>query len=178
MSHLIVLPGNSPRNRAWSESCVDYFSLQFNTVHMQTYDHWESAEQWLDFAIEQHKLQQHVAELPTSTAVTIMAKSIGTILALKSIKHAEVAPTRCVFFGMPLDLAAADIFQNDWSPLRDLTIPTMAFHNDADPTASYDFTKATVAELAPSVELVTCQDNTHDYCNFDEYFPKINAFLS
>jgi hypothetical protein len=171
MKHLIVLPGNSPRNRVWGEACKAHFADQFDSVWMQSYEHWETGEQWINVAREEERLRQHITNLPTDTVVYLFAKSIGSILAVSAIAHSIVSPAGSVFFGMPLDHAVREVWLGDTTRLAHVTTPTIAFHNDADPTANYSATREILATFAPAIELVTLSGTTHDYIDFEAYAP-------
>lgn len=178
MRHLIVLPGNSPRNREWGVACAEYFTEQFDSVWMAEYEHWASGEQWIDLACEEERLRQHIANLPAEVTVYIFAKSIGSILAVNAAAHGVVRPVGCAFFGMPLDYAVPEVWRVDAGPLASLTDSTIVFHNDADPTASYTVTRDTIAQYAPSAAFITTSDTTHDYLDFAQYETTITRLLA
>ncbi len=173
MRHLIVLPGNSPRNRDWGVACAEYFTPWFDSVWMAEYAHWGSDEKWINLAQEEERLRNHVINLPADTAVYIFAKSIGSILAVNAIAHRTVVPAGCAFFGMPLDYAVPEVWQDDPKPLAALTAPTVIFHNDADPTASYKITSDTLTMHVRHATFIATHDATHDYLDFVQYEPKI-----
>ncbi len=177
MRHLIVLPGNSLRNKEWGAACAQYFAPQVDSVYVQQYKHWETGEQWIDLAGEEEQLRMHVTELPASTEVYIFAKSIGTILAVNAIHHGALSSVGNAFFGMPLDHAVPGVWQGVGEPLTSLTSPTIVFHNDADPTVSYTFTRDTLAAHAPHVTFITTVGTTHDYLDFALCEPNIIALL-
>jgi len=169
MRHLIILSGNSLKNKAWGEAVLKHYGPRFDSIYLELYDHWESGEANINFENEEAKISQHVATIPLGTEITIMAKSAGSLLALLAISHGTVMPARCVFFGIPLDLAAGNLFDSNWSVLKSFKIPATAFHNIADPTTSYDFTKTTLANLAPHINLITTHEPDHWYADFTTY---------
>ena len=116
MNHLIVLPGNSPKNEVWGSVCADHFASEFDAVTVQSYTHWQSGEPVIDFEVEKATLAATVEASPEATWFAF-AKSAGTILALEAVAAGIITPKQCVFFGMPLDLAAEDLYSEDWSSL-------------------------------------------------------------
>lgn len=178
MRHLIVLSGNSLKNKAWGELIVEHYSPMYDSVFMLEYSHWESGEPLIDFVSEEAKLRAHVATLAPDTEVILFAKSAGSLLGLLAIAHGAVTPARSVFFGMPLDMAAGGIFKDDWSPLTSFRVPAIAFHNLEDPTTSYEFTKATLKEKAPHITLVTTHEADHWYGDLTTYDPYINTLIT
>ncbi len=172
MRHLIVLPGNSYKNKTWGELMLEHYASQFDTSFMLEYDHWESGEKNIDFGREEEKLRVHVAALPANIEVVLMAKSVGSLLAFLSIYHGVIIPTRCLFFGIPFDLASPDMFKDSWAAVDTFKLPALAFHNVEDPTTSYEFTKATLAAHAPHIKLIATNEADHwygDVANYDSY---------
>jgi hypothetical protein len=177
MKHLIVLPGNSQKNKAWGELMLAEYATQFDSAFMLEYDHWESGETNINFTKEEEKLRAHVAMLPAETEIILMAKSAGSLLAFLAIYHGALRPNFCVFFGIPFDLAADNLFKDDWSPVDSFASTAIAFHNLADPTTSYEFTKSILAVHAPRITLITTNEADHWYGDTVTYNPSIAALL-
>ena len=104
MKKLIVLPGNSPKNKQWGEGVVSHFGVLFDEVYSQDYDHWENGEEVIDFERETQKLKEVVEGEEEGVEYYIIAKSYGSVLALMAIHQNILSPKKCVFFGMPLNL--------------------------------------------------------------------------
>jgi hypothetical protein len=177
MKKLLVLAGGSKRNEAWGEACSEFFKDYFDSMHFIRYDHWATSEANLDFVAELKKITATV-EGAGEDEWYIFAKSIGSILALKAIATDVISPTKCVFFGMPFSVVKDTLFKNDWSLLETFIVPTLAFHNDNDPTALYDLAKEKITALAPSIKLETLHGDNHDYLDFGVYDAKIESFLN
>jgi hypothetical protein len=139
LKHLIILPGNSVKNRTWGERTIPLFA------------HDE---------------------------VVVMAKSAGSLLTFVAVKEGVLNPIKCIFFGIPFDLAVKDLFKDDWSPVSSFTIPAIAFHNEADPTADYRYTAATLAQHAPHITLITTNESDHWYGDIKTYDASILEFLA
>lgn len=176
MKKLLVLPGNSPRNKDWGEGCVAAYGGWFDASEVLSYDHWRTGEKWIDIETELEKIKVLVATEP-ETEWYISAKSIGTLLALLVIHRKVIAPHRCIFFGMPLDGASENLFKDSWEPLASLRVPTLAFHNENDPTAGFEFTKQILGEHNPTVEFVVLPGDNHDYLDFVEYQERVKEFF-
>lgn len=174
MHHLIVLPGNSLKNKGWGELIVEHYTPNYDSSFMLEYDHWVSGEPNINFEIESQKLQTHVNLLPLDTEITLFAKSAGSLLGLTAIHNEILKPVRAVFFGMPLDLAADNLFKESWAPLAELTIPTIAFHNVEDPTTSYEFTKSILVKHNPNIQLITTHEADHWYADLETYDRYLN----
>jgi predicted alpha/beta hydrolase family esterase len=174
MRHLIVMSGNSVKNKAWGELILEHYAPQYDSSFLLEYDHWVSGEPNIDFAKETAKLQKHVDALSPDTEIILFAKSAGSLLGLLTMYQGIYKPTRAVFFGMPLDLAADNLFKDSWAPLSELAVPAIAFHNVADPTTSYEFTKSMLATHNPHITLITTAGNDHWYSDLKTYDSFIN----
>jgi hypothetical protein len=174
MKHLIVLPGNSPKNKAWGDLMIEHFGGQFDSVFMLSYDHWESGEANIDFVLEEENIRKHLATLPAGTEIVLFAKSAGSLLAFLAINHGAVVPLWCAFFGIPFDLASENLFKESWGPVDSFKIPAVAFHNKEDPTTSYEFTKTTLETRTPHISFITTNEADHWYGDVTEYEQYLN----
>ena len=177
MQQLIILSGNSVKNKGWGELILAEYGPRFDSAFLLEYDHWASGEANIDFAIEEKKLVAHVANLPTDTEIILFAKSAGSLLAFRVIDHGVVTPSSCIFFGIPFDMAAVNIFKETWEAIDNFTIPAIAFHNTNDPTTSYEFTRTSLAEHNPNITLVTTEESDHWYGDTQTYNRNIIPFL-
>ncbi len=154
------------------------YGPRFDTVFMLEYDHWASGEPTINFAAEEAKLASYVSSLPPYAEIVLFAKSAGSLLAFITIHHGVFKPIKCIFFGMPLDMAAMNHFKDNWGALDSFTIPTIAFHNTNDPTTSYEFTKDTLAEHNPAITLIPTEESDHWYGDTLTYNRTIIPFLA
>lgn len=179
MRTLIILPGNSPKNKEWGEGIAKAFGGLFDTVYQQSYTHWATGEETINFDHELEKLRTVIMnETKTDVQYYIFAKSFGALLALMSVYRGFITPKQCVFFGLPFNLARDhDIFKGEWAPLTSFKIPSLAFHNDNDYVAHHAYTAEKLVSI-PSIELVTTKGDDHGYFEFKSYKERIKAFLS
>jgi hypothetical protein len=176
MTKLIVLPGNSARNKEWGEAVVLHYGSRFDEVYMQSYDHWQSGGKDITIETELTKLSKAVAS--SDQDYIVFAKSIGSLLTLLAVERKYFVPQKCVFFGMPLELASQELFKDDWSPLQSFFVPAIAFHNDHDPI-SYPYTKEALETYGTgSISFRTKVGDNHNYTEFEEYDVEIEQFLN
>jgi hypothetical protein len=168
MKHLIVLPGNSVRNKEWGERVLSHYADYFDSLYLQEYDHWETGGD-MSMVTEEQKLLTHIATLEKDTQIFVLAKSAGSILCLATAQAGVFVPVHSAFFGMPLEWAITDVFGGNWGALESYTIPTVAFHNRHDPTATYQYTKSVLEERARGISLVTTEGADHNYDDLDTY---------
>lgn len=178
MKKLLILPGNSPRNRAWGEACAEFFDGQFDEIYLQLYSHWETGEQVINVPEELDKILETVESDGSDSQWYICAKSVGSLVALIAVQEDIIHPEKCIFFGMPLDMAAEELFKDDWSALADFAVPTVVFHNDADPVADCGFAEQKLVELGQNFTFKKIVGDTHDYLDFPIYQVEIEDFLA
>lgn len=155
----------------------DQYGPHFGSVHLQTYEHWETGGPAIDFDVELQKLKERPDPLFAAGEQVVLAKSAGTLLAFIAVAEGVLKPTKAIFFGIPFDLAAKELFKDDWSAVKNFTVPALAFHNQQDPTTDYRFTAATLAQHTPHIELITTTETDHWYGDTDTYGPYIESFL-
>ncbi|MFZ2152729.1 MAG: hypothetical protein WAV41_01585 [Microgenomates group bacterium] len=163
--HIIYLSGGSVRNKIWIEEIKSKFD-KFSDGQILYYSHWETGEKNLNFEIETKKLSELVAG---KDEYFVFAKSIGSILALKSIYEKVISPKKMVICGHPYNLAKELGFPID-DYLKSLTISTIFFQNEFDPLFSYaDLEKVLGENIASDYHLIKNPDNnTHDYEDFEK----------
>lgn len=176
MKKLLILPGNSPRNQAWGEAAAEFFSEQFDEIYLQLYNHWETGEAVIDVPDELDKIIETVGSIKEVDEWYICAKSVGSLVALIAVQEDIIQPIKCIFFGMPLDVAGEELFKDDWSALTDFSVPTLVFHNENDPVANFDFTKEKIKTLGQDFIFKKLKGDNHDYLNFSDYETDIKDF--
>lgn len=176
MKKLLILPGNSPRNQAWGEAAAEFFSEQFDEIYLQLYNHWETGEAVIDVPDELDKIIATVEGGQADDEWYICAKSVGALVALIAVQEEIIQPIKCIFFGMPLDMAGEELFKDDWSALTDFAVPALVFHNDNDPVANFAFTKAKIEAVGQDFVFKPLKGDTHDYLDFATYEEEIKNF--
>ncbi len=177
MRHLVILSGNSVKNKGWGELMLAEYGPRFDSTFMLDYDHWVSGEPTINFVVEERKIAAHVAVLPADTEIVLFAKSVGSLLAFTTIAHGVLKPIKCIFFGIPFDMAVDNLFKDNWSAIDNFIIPAIAFHNKNDPTTKYECTKDTLAEHNPAITLIETVESDHWYGDTLTYNRTIIPFL-
>lgn len=177
--NLILLPGNSSKNREWIDSVESVFSPKFDQVYTQYYDHWFGAEEnnedaLIDINIETDKVAVHAEKL---NPYVIFAKSAGTLIALKGIFDGVLQPDVCVFVGFPLKWSVSQQFEIDqW--LMHYSIPTLFIQNDQDPAVSGDELGAYLyTQDVQRFHLETLDGDTHEYQDVDKLLSLTEQFV-
>jgi|GEM_PF-545109 len=162
--HIIYLSGGSVRNKDWIERVKSEFD-QFSDGEILYYSHWETGEKNLNFEFESQKLTNLVKG---KSEYFIFAKSIGSVLALKSIYEKIINPKKIVICGHPYNLSKELGFPiNDY--LKSLPIPAMFIQNEFDPAYSFNELAEVLSNNSPAdYHLIKIPDNnTHDYEDYE-----------
>jgi pimeloyl-ACP methyl ester carboxylesterase len=152
---IIYLPGNSVNNKAWIEKVKERFD-EFSEGEILNYDHWQSGEKYINMKKEAEKLVKIVED---KNNYFVFAKSIGSVLALKSIYEGSLKPTKMIFCGHPYRALP----NSDY--LKSLKIPTLFIQNEFDPVYSFAELERTLKENGPSDYQIIKNEgiDTHDY---------------
>jgi len=172
---IICLAGNSLNNKAWIEKVKSEFDI-FSTGTILYYDHWTNGNKFIDFETESKKL----AELVNNHIdYCVFAKSVGTILALKTIYEKTFSPQKAIFCGHPYLLAKeVNLPINNY--LKSLSIPAVFVQNERDPLYSYDLLETTLKEHSPpNYHLVkNINIETHDYEDYKKLVTLTKDFFT
>jgi len=161
--HIIYLAGNSLNNKTWIETVKSNFD-SFSTGDILYYTHWQTGEKFLNFDIESQKLSDLVKKQDN---YCIFSKSIGSILALKSIYEKVCNPEKIIICGHPYNLAKElNLPIDDY--LKSLAIPVIFIQNEFDPVYGFNKLKKTLKENSPAnYQLIkNPNNNTHDYVDY------------
>jgi len=172
--NIVYLAGNSLNNKTWIEKVKSEFS-SFSTGEILNYTHWTSGGKFIDFNTEENKLSELIKD---QNDYYIFAKSVGSILTLKSIFDKKIYPKKVILCGHPYLLAKKLNFPiNDY--LKSLTIPTMFIQNEFDPLYSYSQLEQTLKENSPTdYKLIKNPNNdTHDYENYPSLTNLVKGFF-
>lgn len=161
-----ILPGNSPRHQQWEDELQQVLEAKGNRVVAQRYRHWQTGEQWADIDVELMEAEKHTTAL---APYTIVAKSIGTAIALKGVAEKKLAPQKLVLLGVPLALAQ-EVGLKNW--LASIVIPVMIIQNTHDPLGGFAEVSRYVGEN-PLITLIESPGDTHDYVDYE----RIAAYL-
>lgn len=162
---IIYCSGNSIDNKNWIETVKSKFD-EFSTGNILYYDHWDNGNEWIDLKLELETLRKLVEG---KTDYIVFAKSIGTILTLKSISEGFFYPKSAVFCGLPYSSAKHENVDIN-NCLRNLTIPTVFIHNEFDKVGSArDLEEILKANSPADYKLIIKTGNiTHKYEDYEE----------
>lgn len=162
---VLILGGNSSSNRPWALALAKQLELAGIPAYVHMYQHWDSGVPFIDIEHELQALQEQAALAGT---YGIIAKSMGSLLALRGIYENVLVPTTCIFLGFPLAI------------VQEMSLPATAWlsmlrqkvcfiQNDQDPLGSAEAVAAYLKTAYPrKAPLVTWPNATHEYRDFAE----------
>ncbi len=173
--HIIYLAGNSLNNKTWIERIKSEFD-SFSSGTILYYDHWTNGNKFIDFETESKNLSDLVKNKKN---YCIFAKSVGSILALKTIYEKTTSPQKVILCGHPYLLAKEISLPID-DYLKSLSIPTTFIQNESDPLYSFSQLEETLKELSPAnYQLVKNPNNdTHDYEDYEKLTILVKSFFA
>lgn len=171
---LILLPGNSKKNKKWIENVEFQIKNLFEKTRIYYYRHWKTGEEIIDIEYETKKLAEY---LKNKKEYFILAKSIGTALAIKNIKEKRIFPKKCIFLGMPiLWCRKHNIDLDSW--IEDYSTSTLFIQNNHDPAIEANELKIYLEKKRiKNYQFIELEGNTHDYDNINQLKEFLQNFL-
>lgn len=174
----LILGGNSPHNKEWVQQLQAAIAPLFATIATHDYAHWASADGTIDF---EHELRAVQREARALSNYVIIAKSVGTLLALKGMNDNILRPDKVVFLGTPLNYVRQHTMEHEFeSWLKKVTEPMLVVQNDHDPVAGAgELDRYIKSVVSPSlVTFAELPGNTHDYIDFAQLQTLTHQFIT
>ncbi|GIW66474.1 MAG: hypothetical protein KatS3mg095_0372 [Candidatus Parcubacteria bacterium] len=165
---IIILPGNSSKNKIWAQNLKKELQTKFNDIIIQEYKHWETKEPLIDLNQELEKLKNLIVKIRDS--YIIIGKSAGVILALKAIYEIKITPKLCIFLGSAINWAKnnrliGESLLKAW--LKEYKIPTLFIQKSKDPAINVDELKKLLNEnQVKNYEIYQISGEDHEYNDF------------
>ena len=162
---LIALPGQNQATETWLAELVGLVTTGEDTLQQLHYRHWdESGEP--DVAHE-------AARIADSQCDLVIAKSLGTLIALTAFKQSNFQPDQAIFIGIPFNHYSADYLEL----LREFTVatPALFIQQTADVTGRFDALNDKYADVADVVEV---PGSDHFYGDLEQLGKLISAWLT
>lgn len=165
MTRTVLLPGNSAGNRASIDEMQKVIGGE--ALH---YLHWDTGAPMIDFEREVQRLAEFVGE----DRINVLAKSAGTLLAMRAMREAGLQIEKAVFLGTAVNWGAErGIPVRQW--LQEWRVPTLFVHKEYDPVIS-------TAELSTILNehhsMLVLPGSDHDYFELDKFIPQVRAMLA
>jgi len=171
---LYIAAGNNISNKEWALKVKHSLQELFTSINVLNYDHWKSYLELMDFDYEAKILKVKIGK---EEEFGIFGKSLGVILALKTIREEKINPKFLIFLGIPINFCKENNIEVD-SYLQEFSCPTLIIQNDKDPTINSKELEVYFKNKGiKNYDFVEYQSDTHNYLNLDEIKVQIKKFL-
>jgi len=145
--------------------------LLLSNVKSLHYSHWDSEHNNFNFELESENL---IKKMENGKNFIVFAKSVGAILALRTIHNKKLTPKACIFVGSAVRWARETQKGID-SWLQGYSIPTLFIQKTSDPAISFEDLKKTLTlSKAKNYKLLQLPGDNHDY---EDIEPLVNSSL-
>lgn len=172
---IILLGGNSLKNKEWVEGMAVLLKKQYDDVVAFHYLHWKEGGALINLDREIDGLK---ILLKDCSEYIFIAKSAGSLIALKGIYKNIFSPRVCVFLGLPVLWSRKNGFEIDFW-LNGFSVPTLFIQKLEDPAIYAKNLKILLEKVGVSNYSVnTVPGNEHEYSEFSDNVAKIISFIS
>ena len=161
----IIFPGFSQKNKIWAdEMAIGLTATVINWTHWQT---GNAGTDWIDEEI------QRAIVLIGNSQINILAKSIGTAVAMGVIKHNPNLVNNVILCGIPTnDFNPGD--EAYYEPLKSFPVDkVLCIQNENDNHGSFDKAQIFLQGLNPSIKVLSKHRSDHEYPYLQDF---INFF--
>lgn len=171
---LILLGGNSLKNKEWIYRVSSVLEPLFEEIKVQDYKHWESGEEIINLEGELRVLEETTKNFEE---YIVFAKSAGVVLTLKGVHEKKINPKKCVFVGTPILWSRENIFEIDlW--LEDYSIPTLFIQQAGDPAYAYkDLAELLKDKRVKNYKIIKLEGTSHDYEDLEVLKKEMSKFI-
>jgi pimeloyl-ACP methyl ester carboxylesterase len=161
----IILPGFSRINKAWAVQVKYHLEPDFPS-EIISWRHWET-EDSSDFSLPDETYK--IIKLIGSDEVNIVAKSIGTLVAMNLILKIPLQINKVILCGIPLrDIRPED--RHFYDILENLPLYKVRFfQNSDDPHGSFDEVEKFLKDMNMRIEITKKESNDHEYPYWEEF---------
>jgi len=164
----IILPGFSKRNQEWAVEAQA--ELQSADIDSQVHEwaHWETGRDG-DFAAENEV--EKILEAVGEEEANLLAKSVGTLVAMLIVAHARDQLNKIILCGIPYKWdGLKDKERHEYQHLSDLdTSQIQVFQNEHDPLSTYDEVEELVHSVNPDIEVTSKPRDDHHYPYYEDF---------
>jgi len=165
-----ILPGFSPKNEEWALSIKQELK-DLGPVTVVRWPHWETKTTetgWLEN--EANKIAQRIGD----NRITIIAKSVGTLVAMEVARNNPSGIDKLILCGVPIE----DFQEGDdkrFEALVDFDPNKITvFQNEEDPHGKPEQVKSLLERVNPNIKVKTKPRADHEY----PYSADFIAFIS
>ena len=152
----IILPGYSERNREWAYEVKEEMGLEGVDVH--EWRHWTKG------SFSEEKELVAILDLIGKDNVNIIAKSVGTSVAMHLINKLPNKISKLILCGIPINGFSEDKLELFKTSLSDFPIEkVIVFQNEKDNLGSFDKVKSFIQSIDEKIVVRKMPRSDHHY---------------
>jgi hypothetical protein len=165
MEQTFILPGFSLKNRAWALETKKALKIEDRFCEVINYRHWETRNP-ANFHADSEA--EKILNKIENKKYNIIAKSIGTLIAMKVILHSPTLLNKLILCGIPInDLDEKSL--DNYKILHEIADnKLLIFQNSEDPHGNYIQVKQFLAKFG-NFYITQRESSDHDYPLFTEF---------
>lgn len=162
----LILPGFSLPNKDWAEKIKKELAPTIS-AEVIYWPHWKTGKEepdWIE--TEADKLSQREGH------INILAKSIGTAVAMVVLKLKPELINKLILCGIPLhDLSTGDeIYYEVLKRYPEEKLPSiLCIQNENDPHATFSQVEKFIHALRPEIKILSKPGDNHEYPYTDDF---------
>lgn len=156
MMKTIILPGFSEHNKDWVDELEKSLNLSHQVIGVN-WEHWK-AKGGLKIKMEMEKIKKIVGK----DDFNIIAKSVGTMVALKALETYKDKVNKIILCGIPsISEKRIDLFKNSIKDFNTKNI--ICFQNSFDPFVSFKNLEKELIKINKNIKMIEKPFRNHDY---------------
>ncbi len=179
----IILPGYSIKNKEWAYEVKKRLSHKYNVI-VHEWEHWEDgsstseqilsskqslkAAKHLDVKREVERILKKIK--CTDDGINIIAKSIGTKVAMSLIPVIKAHLGKVILCGIPIDPLG---YRKGLKIIGSGNLLVIQNHND--PFMSYNAIKTYLMLMDKNIKVIQKPSDTHDYPYYEDFADFLDA---
>lgn len=159
----LIIPGFSLKNKDWAEEVQK--NLDPINIRIHYWSHWETGQaedSWID------KETKKIINRENLT-INVIAKSIGTLAAMKILKLRPKLINKIILCGIPLN----DFHPGDESVYEVLKLldekNILCIQNENDNHGTFFDVEKFVHAINPNIKIISKSRSDHDYPYFEDF---------
>jgi hypothetical protein len=164
---ILGLPGLRPETEAWMQSLLSALQGPSIDYEIAKYRHWSGDEK--------PNVDHEASCCAKNPVECVIAKSMGTMVAIRAFDVFKCKPQRAIFIGTSL----APLRASKFGPLARFvdSVPTLFIQQTSDPTGPYEKLKETV-QAYQNGTIVEVPGDDHAYSDIERLQAIIQPVLS
>ena len=168
---LILLAGNSIKNKEWIEGIKSALEEFFDSTEIQYYNHWSTGAPFISYPNELNALKK-IAK----GNYVIFAKSAGVVLTLMAFDEGWLKPEKCVFAGVPYGAPKRSGAEQFRKLLNKFSVPTLIIQETNDPYGGFAVIKKLIH--SSNYQFAEVPGDKHRYADIAKLKKLVLGFIS